>query len=41
MSFEQNFRFWKNVGERFAPIYTELISRNKNKPFTEKNKQWH
>ncbi len=40
MSFEQNFEFWKNVGERFAPIYTELINRNKNKTFTEKNKQW-
>jgi len=40
MSFEQNFNFWKNVGESFAPIYTELINRNKIKPFTEKNKQW-
>jgi len=40
MSFEQNFNFWKNVGENFAPIYSELIARNKNKTFTEKNKQW-
>jgi coproporphyrinogen III oxidase len=28
------------VGQAFAPIYTELIRRNKNKTFTEKNKQW-
>jgi coproporphyrinogen III oxidase len=40
MDFEKNFNFWKDVGQAFAPIYTELISRNKNKPFTEKNKQW-
>jgi coproporphyrinogen III oxidase len=40
MSFEQHFNFWKDVGNAFAPIYTELIARNKNKPFTEKNKQW-
>ena len=40
MSFEQNFNFWKNVGEGFAPIYKELIKRNKDKNFTEKNKQW-
>lgn len=40
MSFEQNFNFWKNVGEGFAPIYKELIKRNKDKNFTKKNKQW-
>lgn len=40
MNFEQNFKFWKEVGEAFAPIYTELIARNKNQIFTEKNKQW-
>lgn len=40
MSFEQNFEFWKSVGEAFAPIYCELIERNKNKTFTETNKQW-
>jgi coproporphyrinogen III oxidase len=40
MSFEKNFEFWKNVGEAFAPIYTELIARNKNKTFTDSNKQW-
>jgi coproporphyrinogen III oxidase len=40
MNFENNFNFWKDVGSAFAPIYTELIKRNKNKTFTEKNKQW-
>jgi coproporphyrinogen III oxidase len=40
MSFENNLAFWKEVGQAFAPIYTELIRRNKNKTFTEKNKQW-
>jgi coproporphyrinogen III oxidase len=40
MTFEKNFAFWQDVGKAFAPIYVELIKRNKNKPFTEKNKQW-
>lgn len=40
MSFENNFAFWQDVGKAFAPIYTELISRNKNKSFSEKNKEW-
>ncbi len=34
------FNFWKEVGESFAPIYTELINRNRNKPFSEKHKKW-
>jgi coproporphyrinogen III oxidase len=40
MSFEKNLAFWKDVGSVFAPIYTEIIKRNKNKTFTEANKQW-
>lgn len=40
MSFETNLAFWKEVGEAFAPIYTELIARNKSKTFTEAHKQW-
>lgn len=40
MTFEQNFSFWQDVGLAFAPIYTELIKRNKNKSFTAENKQW-
>lgn len=40
MSFESNLAFWKEVGQAFAPIYTELMRRNKNKAFTDANKQW-
>jgi coproporphyrinogen III oxidase len=40
MSFERNYNFWMDVGRAFVPVYTELIRQNKNKSFTEKNKQW-
>ena len=40
MSFEENFAFWQDVGKAFAPTYVELINRNKNKTFTERNKDW-
>ena len=40
MSFEKNLAFWKEVGEAFAPIYVELMKRNKDLPFTETEKQW-
>jgi coproporphyrinogen III oxidase len=40
MSFEKNLAFWKDVGAAFAPVYVELINRNKNLPFTEKQKEW-
>lgn len=40
MSFEKNVAFWKEVGETFAPTYVELIRRNKDKRYTDKNKQW-
>ncbi|MFO0356694.1 MAG: oxygen-dependent coproporphyrinogen oxidase [Sphingobacteriaceae bacterium] len=40
MSFEKNFAFWQDVGKAFAPIYVELMNRNKNKPFNDQNKQW-
>jgi coproporphyrinogen III oxidase len=40
MSFEENLAFWKDVGSAFAPIYVELIKRNKDKSYTEANKQW-
>jgi coproporphyrinogen III oxidase len=40
MSFEKNFLFWQDVGNAFAPIYCELIQRNKNKSFNELNQQW-
>jgi coproporphyrinogen III oxidase len=40
MSFEKNFAFWQDVGKTFEPTYTELIKRNKDKSYTDKNKQW-
>jgi coproporphyrinogen III oxidase len=40
MSFEKNLKFWEDVGKTFAPTYCELIARNKNKTFTQKNKDW-
>lgn len=40
MSFEKNFLFWKDVGEAFAPTYTELIKRNKDKSYNDTHKQW-
>jgi coproporphyrinogen III oxidase len=40
MSFEQNLAFWKEIGETFAPVYTELISRNRSKQWNDENKQW-
>ncbi len=32
--------FWKSVGNTFAPTYIHLVNINKNKPFTEVNKQF-
>lgn len=40
MSFDKHLAFWKEVGQAFAPIYTELIRRNKNKAFNDQNKAW-
>ncbi len=37
---EQLFAFVQEVGNSFAPIYTALMAKNKNLPFTEANKQW-
>lgn len=34
------FEFVKSVGNSFAPIYTELMKRHSEKPFTEKEKDW-
>ena len=34
------FDFVKEIGESFAPIYTLLMSKHKNEPFTEVQKQW-
>lgn len=40
LNFEQNFAFWQDVGKAFAPIYVELMKRNKSKSFNEEQKQW-
>jgi len=40
ISWEQVFEFSKAVGRSFAPIYTELVNRNRDKPFTEAQQQW-
>ena len=40
MNFEQNLAFWKDVGAAFVPIYTELVQRNKDIPFTQKETNW-
>ncbi len=37
---EQLFTFVQEIGNLFAPVYTSLIHKNKNKPYTEENKQW-
>jgi coproporphyrinogen III oxidase len=40
LNFEQNFAFWKDVGTLFAPTYVELMHKNKNKLYTQDQKQW-
>ena len=36
----KHFEFVKSVGNAFAPIYTHLMKRNSDKPFSEKEKDW-
>ncbi|MES2567822.1 MAG: oxygen-dependent coproporphyrinogen oxidase [Bacteroidota bacterium] len=40
LNFEQNFAFWQDIGKVFAPIYVDLMHKNKNKPYTPEQKQW-
>ncbi len=40
LNFEQNFAFWQDVGQSFAPTYLALMHKNKNKLFTQEQKQW-
>ncbi|MBS1646283.1 MAG: oxygen-dependent coproporphyrinogen oxidase [Bacteroidetes bacterium] len=40
MSFEKNLAFWKEIGNTFAPLYVELIQRNKEKKYTENEINW-
>lgn len=40
LSWEQVFEFSKAVGRSFVPVYSELVSRNRHKPYTEAEQQW-
>lgn len=40
MSFERNLAFWKEVGDSFAGIYTEIMARNRNMSYGEAEKRW-
>ncbi|MCF2497945.1 oxygen-dependent coproporphyrinogen oxidase [Dyadobacter chenhuakuii] len=40
LSKEELFAFVKEVGESFAPIYTTLMQKHRDEPFTEAQKQW-
>ncbi len=40
ISWETIFEFSKTLGRSFAPIYTELVNRNRDKPFTDAQQQW-
>ena len=34
------FSFLQAIGNSFIPIYTDIVERNKNRPFVEENKEW-
>lgn len=40
ISWEEIFDFSCTLGRSFAPIYTELVNRNRHKTFTEEQKNW-
>src|SRR5471030_1296785 len=40
ISWENLFKFSKSVGRSFIPIYTELVNRNREKPFTDDQELW-
>jgi coproporphyrinogen III oxidase len=37
---DELFAFMRGVGEAFVPIYTHLMHKNKDLPYTEANKRW-
>ena len=37
---KDRWQFVQTVGEKFAPIYTHLMQKNKDLPFTEQEKNW-
>ncbi len=40
LSWDEIFEFSKAIGRIFVPVYSELIERNKNRSFSEAEKQW-
>jgi coproporphyrinogen III oxidase len=40
LSWENIFEFSKALGRSFAPIYTELVSRNRHEDFTPEQQEW-
>jgi len=40
LSYEQLLEFSLDVGRTFAPIYTELIDRNRDQTYTEQEQEW-
>lgn len=40
LQWEDIFEFSKSVGRTFLPVYSEIIKRNRNKPYTDKHKKW-
>ncbi len=39
-SWSDIFEFSCALGNEFVPVYSELVSRNRHKPFTEQHQQW-
>ena len=37
---EDRFAYVREVGESFVPIYSQLMNRNNDKPYTDDNKSW-
>jgi len=40
ISIDDRFKFVQAVGNSFLPVYLPLLEKNKNKPYTEDNRQW-
>lgn len=40
IDWETIFEFSKAIGRAFIPVYSELVDRHRNEPFTESEKEW-
>jgi coproporphyrinogen III oxidase len=40
ISINERFNFVQAIGNSFLPLYLPLIEKNRNKPYTETNRQW-